>query len=266
VPRTWQAVLQAAGYPTTVITLDLETYFSTPDKYSLKDLTVTEYIAHPKFEILGMASKHVGLTEGDAEWHEGFADTHDYLHRLQTVYGDDLAGVTISMHNSSFDAQILAMVFRLYPKYLIDTVGLSRQINSRRKVGLKDLCEEYHLPAKGDTASFEGLSLKARTIPAKIMRKKVQPPKRVPPMSPEQRAAISSYALNDATLQWQLCKILLPKICRSEIELRICQHTTELATRPVLMLDYARAESILQRMEAEADAAVQKVMVCYDAP
>jgi hypothetical protein len=30
------------------------------------------------------------------------------------------------------------------------------------------------------------------------------------------------------------------------------------------MLDYARAESILQRMEAEADAAVQKVMVCYE--
>jgi hypothetical protein len=170
------------------------------------------------------------------------------------------------MHNSSFDAQVLAMVFGIHPRYLIDTAGLARAWNSRRKNGLGELCKEYNLPGKGDTASFSGLSLKARTIPAKTVRKKVQPPKRVPPMSPEQRAAISSYALNDATLQWQLCKILLPKICRSEIELRICQHTTELATRPVLMLDYARAESILQRMEAEAEAAVQKVMACYDAP
>jgi hypothetical protein len=56
VQRTWQEVLQAAGYPTTVITLDFETFFDTKSGYGLKNLTVTEYIAHPKFEILGLAS------------------------------------------------------------------------------------------------------------------------------------------------------------------------------------------------------------------
>jgi hypothetical protein len=232
----------------------------------LKDLTVTEYIAHPKFEILGLASKHVGHTEGDAEWHEGFDNALGYLGRLKLVYGDDLAGVTISMHNSSFDAQILAMVFRLYPKYLIDTVGLSRQINSRRKNGLEDLTKEYGLGEKGDTMNFDGASLKMRMTPAKIVRKKVQPPKRVPPMSMEMRAAMSAYARNDVTLQWQLCKLLLPKICRPDIELRVCQHTTEMATRPTLMVDFEKAQYLIGEMEAEAEAAVQKVMACYDAP
>jgi hypothetical protein len=243
--------------------LDFETYFDTASKYDLKELTVTEYIAHPKFEILGLASKHVGLTEGDAEWHEGLDQTLDYLRRLKLVYGDDLAGVTISMHNSSFDAQVLAMVFGIHPRYLIDTAGLARAWNSRRKNGLGELCKEYNLPGKGDTASFSGLSLKARTIPAKTVRKKVQPPKRVPPMSMETRAALSSYARNDADRQWDIFKILLPKICRPELELNVIGHTIRLATQPTLILDFEKAQYLIGEMGSLTDAAVAKVMELY---
>ena len=413
--RDWAGVLEFAGYPPEVVTLDFETFYETKAGYGLKELTVAEYIADERFEILGLAVhfgtdvgrrlsveetmrtlqglptlqsredsgrvrissrdgfSQVGLyplqsdilqratetspvseqdsvsnrevcdsqvefetiwtddrtirpnatrptggmqdlrpsadAEGSARdaiqitcgprprdgegsgptLHElqptiagdrepsvcllgglsgsvffaGEQQVAQFLEQLTRVAGRNLGTITTAAHNCSFDAAILSRRYGLHPKYLIDTVGLARQINSRRRNGLEHLAKEYGLGEKGETKSFDGLSNKIRWTRSKPDAKRRSAPVKRMPMTDKQQVELAGYALNDAELQAKLLPILLPKICRPELELNVIGHTIRLATQPTLILDFERAESIIQRMEAEADAAVQKVMVCY---
>jgi len=54
----YQIPLKQAGYPTSVLMLDFETYFD--KSYSLKKMGVFEYVADPRFAVLGCAFKVVG--------------------------------------------------------------------------------------------------------------------------------------------------------------------------------------------------------------
>jgi hypothetical protein len=82
-------------------------------------------------------------------------------------------------------------------------------------------------------------------------------------MPPEQQQALAGYATNDVELEWKLFILLLPRLSRPEAELLLAQHCVEMTTKPVLMVDYAKAESIITRMEAKVEEAVEKVMVMY---
>ena len=54
-----------------LITLDFETYYS--KDYSLKKLTIEEYVRDPRFEVIGIGVK---VNNGETEWASG---THDQI-------------------------------------------------------------------------------------------------------------------------------------------------------------------------------------------
>jgi DNA polymerase len=236
--------------------LDFETYFDTASKYDLKQLSTVEYLTDKRVEVLGLASKHVGHTEDVAQWHNGSEVAADFLTRLQSVYGDNLDRCTLVCHNAPFDCSVLALIYGVYPKYIVDTLALSRAWDTRRKHGLEHLAEAYNLGAKGDTANFDGLSNRVRVTPAKLVRGKVKPPARRSPMPPEQQQALAGYATNDVELEWKLFTLLLPRLSRPEVELPLCQHCVEMTTQPSLVVDYEKAASIATRMQEKVTEAV----------
>ena len=252
--RTYKEVLDFAGFPSEVVTLDFETFFCESSGYSLRELTVPEYIASKDFEVLGLASK---IDDDPAVFHQGEGAAAHFLESIRFVWGENLDRITVAIHNASFDAQILAMRYGLHPKYLIDTVGLSRAWNSRRKNGLKELCETYNLPAKGETSNFDGLSHRPRFRRSRPGLKRRKPPTLVPVMTPQQASELASYAINDVERQAELLPILLPKLCKPELELRVCQHAIEMATKPTLLIDPVKAADITTRMAARMTTAIE---------
>ena len=75
-------VLDAAGMPTTLLTLDFETYYD--DTFSLKKMTTPEYVHDPRFHVHGLAVHH---PDGRAEFR---SDVAVVLGELADAHGDGL--------------------------------------------------------------------------------------------------------------------------------------------------------------------------------
>jgi hypothetical protein len=146
-------------------------------------------------------------------------------------------GVTFLAHNMAFEAQILALRYQIYPRYMIDTLGLSRAWCARRKHDLGALAKDYDLGMKGETAQFKGLTT----------------------ATPE----LISYAKNDVDLEWALFKKLLPLLSRPHVEIPIMQHTIEMLTRPILQINQHKANQLLIDMEGQLAASVETAQSYY---
>lgn len=123
-----------------VVVLDFETYY---DKdYSLSKLTIEEYICSPRFEVIGVSVK---VDDGPIEWITGdIYDISDALNKL------DLEECTVVAHNAMFDCAILAWVFCIVPKKIVDTMLMARPIiGMTRSCSLRSLAEFFELGHKG---------------------------------------------------------------------------------------------------------------------
>jgi hypothetical protein len=248
--QTVDQVLSAVNYPTTVVTLDLETYQD--DSHSLSKLTVYEYLADPAFEILALAEK-----TGEADPYISMGDVVSaHLGALQHKWGKNFEGCTVSFHNASFDATILAVKFGIHPKYVIDTVSLARAWNSKARAGLGEVAKWFNLPEKGETKTMTGWSFRDRWTPGRTVRGKRKPPTLRPTITEEQTAWIKSYAANDVNLQWSVLKELLPRLSNPVIELALQAHTLRLYTQPVLGFDRALAAKLQDEMGKQVSDAV----------
>jgi hypothetical protein len=151
---------------------------------------------------------------------------------------------------------VLAFKFGIHPKYIIDTLGLSRAWDSRRRHGLEFLAKDYDLGVKGETANFDGWSNRPRVTRSKPEAKRRKPPERRAPMTAEQQKLLGQYATNDAVLEFKLLQLMLPRLSRPEVELPLCQHCIEMTTLPTLVVDYDKAASIVTRMQEKVTEAV----------
>ena len=257
----WVDVLTKAKWPTEVVVVDFETYFSSD--YSLNNLSTPEYINHDQWEVLGLAYLPMSAEypfadyQAKASFKVGETQAENYLRYLQKTYGERLEGITCVVQNASFDCSVLAWRYGIFPKHVVDTASLARAYNARGEHGLKVLCKEWGLPDKGETKDFLGASFKTRWKRPGIKRHRLQIPERIPPMSDEQATALAAYACNDAMREWELFTILLPALSNPEIELTITQHTLEMFTRPVLKLDYAEADRLVLGMEQEIENVIR---------
>jgi DNA polymerase len=249
-------VLEFAGYPTTAVVIDFEMYFCTAEGYGLKTLSTVEYLTDPRSEVLGLASLIHDERGSDLAWHSGEEAVATFLKWLQSTYGDDLERATVINHNSQFDCSVLAFKFGIHPKYIVDTLGLSRAWDSRRRHGLEFLAKEYDLGVKGNTADFDGWSNRVRFTRSKPGAKRRKPPERREPMTAEQQKLLGQYATNDACLEFKLLQLMLPCLSRPEVELPLCQHCIEMTTLPTLVVDYDKAASIVTRMQEKVTEAV----------
>jgi hypothetical protein len=75
--------------PSTIVTLDFETFFDPERGYTLKKLTHEAYIRDPRFEVIGVGVK---VNDGPSVWLED-ADFRVWMHEV------DWANVAVLGHN-----------------------------------------------------------------------------------------------------------------------------------------------------------------------
>jgi len=227
----------------------------------MKTLSTIEYIMDPRFEVLGLASLRMmpGTIgpgyESRTSWQDGEDGVQEMLSRMKVQYGEHFQNCTIVAHNAKFDVSVLAFKYHIYPAYVIDTLGLARHWNARRNNDLASLAKHFGLPDKGDTKLFTGFTNRVR---AANKGKRKGPPVKMPRMTEQDKRDLGVYAQNDVAREWELLKILLPKLSNPKTELRIMHHTLELFYKPTLKVDYNRAEDIKARMNAEIDREIDK--------
>ena len=213
-------ILRSCGYPESVLTLDAECYF---DKdFSLSKMSTYEYVADPRFAVLGWASK---FNDRPAEFGEL---------PMQGVWPD----TTIVLFNAPFDALVLTKHYGVRPAYIIDVLDLARHIEPRWRNTLAALCERHNLPAKGDTKLFAGMHHYD--------------------FSPTEWRGLVEYATNDANRTYDLLGLLLPKLSNPKFELDLARFTRDMFLAPVLHFDMDRAETLKTDMLAEIGNAIKR--------
>ena len=224
----YQDILTQVGYPTDVLTLDFESYWTT--EYSLKKMPTINYITDPQFELLGLGASDGGRVFGqDAEFIEP-CDISKYL--TFTVWDN----VTVLVKHARFDITILQEKFGIVPEYIIDLEDLTRHYDSRMSHKLKDLAKLHKLKPKGETEDFKGL--------------------RWADMTPEQCKALAEYTIHDVELEMELFKIYLHKLSNPATELQLARHTIDLWLHKRFAVDLDLASKIKVQMRGKIASAI----------
>ncbi len=248
--KPWADILKAAGWPTDCVVLDFETYYKT-SVYTLKGSPIVLYLDDPRYEALGLAYLRQ-RPDGVQAVPEFCRDIDTLLTWLQRQYGPNLEGCTVVAHNAAFDGMILAMKYGIVVPHVVDTLGLARHIDPRQRNDLATMCKRYEIPDKGDTSQFSGLHQDPvrRREPGKM-------PVLESGMTPEQRAALASYARNDVARGWDLFKLLLPTLSNPTTELRLMAHTLKMFWEPTIGIDAGAGVILAGKMDAKADELVE---------
>ena len=230
----WQDILKLAGFPTTVVILDFESYYD--NECSLSKLSILEYITHPKFELFGIGVDEIKQPFQEPHsvfWTKGCFKNR--IRRLQEEYGQNLERCTIVGQNLKFDGMILTYFFGIVPEYTVDILDLSRFYDSRRKNNLANLCKIYKTSVqKGDTAQFKGKKFDEIDI-----------------------NKLTEYNRNDMIAETELLCSLLPGLgdC-AKIELPLQTHTLKMYLRPYFEFDYKLAGELVGAMATELDLTI----------
>ena len=98
------------------VTIDIETYYDS--EYSLKKMTMTEYIRHPKFKLQSLAIK---INDEQTTYYdtESVPQAIDFLSNLPRLW-------TFVGQNTAFDAAALNWHYGVRPDMYADTMSMSR--------------------------------------------------------------------------------------------------------------------------------------------
>ena len=123
-----------------LITLDFETYYD--KEYSLKKLTMEEYVRDPRFEVIGVAIK---VNNKETEWASG---THEQLSKYLQDF--DWSNSMVLAHNTMFDGAILNWRYGIMPRVYTDTMCIARAVHGvEDSASLRALSEKYDIGVKG---------------------------------------------------------------------------------------------------------------------
>jgi len=198
-----------------LITLDFETYY---DKdFSLRKITLENYIRDPRFEIVGVGIK---VNNGDTEWASGtHEELHDYLHTF------DWKNSMVLAHNTMFDGAILSWLFNIRPRIWADTLCIARALHGVEVGGsLAVLAERYGIGKKG-TEVLDAMGLRRLDF------------------SDEQLDSYGDYCINDVELTYMLFSKMGKGFPKKEM--RIIDMTLRMFIDPVLELDLPLLETHL---------------------
>ncbi len=230
--QDWREVLQAAGFPVNALVLDFETYWS--KNYTLKELSMVEFITDDRFELTGMS--YCDVESGLLNFLEP-CEVEPYLRTMEP----HVDNYTIVAQNANFDCLILREHFGIMPKYIVDTQDLDKMWDARSKHNLKVMAEKWGAPAaKGDTVQSLGLHWND--------------------MTEEQRSAWAEYAKTDAEIEAWLFKKMLPiVVSRPEIELPVANMTHQMYLNPTFQIDVELGQKIIDGMRAEMLAPIDRL-------
>lgn len=191
-----------------LITLDFETYYD--KKYSLKKLTMEEYIRDPKFQVIGVGVK---INNEHTEWASGSKkEIQKYLR------GFDWENSMVVAHNTLFDGAILNWCYGIDPRVLVDTLCMSRALHGvATSASLQALAERYGIGEKGtEVVEAEG--------------------KRRSDFTEEELSRYGDYCINDVELTYKLFSIFIAAGFPKQ-ELRVIDMTLRMFTNPTLEVD-----------------------------
>ncbi|MFI5397636.1 MAG: DNA polymerase [Candidatus Binatia bacterium] len=202
------------------IGVDFETYYASD--YTLRSLTMTEYLNDPRFEIIGVS---IALPGQDPQWFHGVK----ILKALSKIPWDRCRAI---MHNAMFDGAILEWKCGYQPaKYLCTMMG-SRPY-AAPYTGSMSL---------GSVAEFFKVGLKGKEVENFIGH-------RYADFDSHELASYGRYCNNDNHLTRAIAGILdtfLPPDEADLIDLTIKKYT-----RPRLVLDYEVIEARLADLEVK---------------
>jgi DNA polymerase len=198
-----------------ILTVDFETYYD--KEYSLKRLTTEEYIRDDRFKVHG-----VGLKSGDQPSVYIWTDVKGFLNQI------DWSTAFVLCHNTRFDGAILSWRYGIRPKFLLDTLSLSRAVFPHESGSLANLSKLCGLGEKGnDLVNFAG--------------------KR--DLTEEEQVALGLYCMNDVDLTYKLFQTMKSKFAPSE--LKVIDQTLRMFTEPILELDDEVLFNHLQKIQAK---------------
>lgn len=211
--------------------IDYETYYS--KEYSLRRMTVPEYILDPRFECMGAAVK-----QGDkpAEW----IDANNLPAFFESL---DPTNTMLISHNALFDACITAWIYGFHPALTGDTLGLARASlgHELKSLSLSSVARHLDLGFKGDAIlKVEGMSSSAIKW-AGLWE------------------AYTSYAINDAELCAKIWQELVVNRKFPARELVLMDRIIRCATQPKFQLEPYILHEHLALVKAKKEALMQRI-------
>ena len=192
-------------------TIDFETYYSR--EYSLSKLTTEQYIRDPRFEVIGVAVKKDGEPTvfhpaDPADWKGSIKKALEAYHFENEM---------VIAHNAAFDMAILNWIFDIRPRFIVDTLSMSRPV-TMLTVGqsLRALAELFGIGHKGH-AVYDMLG------------------KHVYDMTPKDMVDYGEYCKLDVDLTYHLFGKL--RAYSTPDELRVIDCTIRMFSEPILELD-----------------------------
>ena len=206
----------------TPVYIDFETYWSTD--HTLSKMSPTEYVMHPKTEIISAAIK---IAEGPT--FVVFGEQHIRKQLSQVDWSDAMA---IGHNMSGFDALILAWRLSIKPKMWGCTAAMARSKYGKTcGVSLKALAKELGIGAK--------LDLEATNTKGKYLKDFTTP----------ELEAMVAYNRVDTELCAALFKVLAKGFPKDE--LFQIDMTTRMLVEPKFELDVGMLEAALEDVRAE---------------
>jgi len=224
------AAVPLKQWPAKHLVVDFETYFDRD--YSLKKLTVPEYVHDARFHVHGMA---IRWPDGRSEFR---TDVEKALSEISERFGPNWQQVVTVAFNAQFDGYILSRVYGIRPAFWIDPMAMARQVlPGLRSYSLASLAEEIGLPPKG---------------------KELEEVIGVRSPDPQQMAALRRYAINDVEITHALLEKLYPELSRSEVEFRLIDQCIRLFTERCFAVDPHEAHALKGEIASQTRIACQK--------
>ena len=193
-----------------LITLDMETFYDSKQGYTLKKMTMEEYIRSPLFQTIGVSVK---VNEEETAWASG---THAQIKRFLDTY--DWENSMLVCQNTAFDGLILSEHYGIHAKWYADTMLMGRAtLGVDARVSLAALAKHFGVGEKGD-----------EVIRADGMRRE--------DFSDEELDAYGDYCVNDVELTYKI----FSKMVRDGFpkgEMKLIDLTLKMFVRPRLVLN-----------------------------
>jgi hypothetical protein len=191
------------------LVIDFETFWDTKNGYTLRKMSMLEYVRNPLFKVFGMGYQYIlqSGTPTQTEWVSG-----KYLRGFFSTF--DWANTDIIAHNAKFDGFILRQHFGVQPRRWIDTKGMSRAVLGKgvKNHSLATLAEYFGLESKG-TMKTDGLK----------------------ELTTAQETELSEYCLHDVELCGQIYSRLAKDFPENQNEM--LHRTVQMFVDPKIELD-----------------------------
>lgn len=171
--------------------LDFESYYDSKAGFTLKKVSMIEYIRSPLFRAFGLA---YAIENGPVIW-VSRNDIGTFVNQIALDY--KWPSVQMVGHNVRFDATILHEVYEVTPGGFVDTRGMSKAVLGKSVKGhsLADLAAHFGLESKS-VMKTDGLQN----------------------LTPEQEKELANYCIHDVELCRSIFRKLEPQFPKSQYE------------------------------------------------